>query len=51
MNIRFLSKYFKDLFFEKDINDDIKIYKFKDKSFELYKNFPSNISKCIPIYP
>ena len=46
MNIRFLSKYSEDLFFAKDINDNIKIYKFKDKSFELYQNFPSIITAC-----
>ena len=47
MNIRFLSKYSEDLFFAKDINDIIRIYKFKDKSFELYQNFPNITTKKI----
>jgi len=44
MNIRFLCEYSEDFFFAQDINDDIKIYKFKDKSFEVHKNFASIIS-------
>ena len=39
MNIIFLCNFTKDLFFAKDMNNDIKLYKFKDKSFELYDNF------------
>ena len=44
MNIRFLCEYSEDFFFAQDINDDIKIYKFKDKSFEVHKNFASIIT-------
>ena len=40
MNIRFLCKYSKELFFAADMNNDIKLYKFKDKSFEFYQDFP-----------
>ena len=40
MDIRFLCNYSKDLFFAKDINEEIKLYKFKDQSFEFYQNFP-----------
>ena len=40
MNILFLSEYSEDFFFSKNINNDIKIQRFKDKSFELHKNFP-----------
>ena len=39
MNIIFICKYYRDLFFAKDTNNNIKIYRFKDKSFELYKDF------------
>lgn len=46
MNIRFLCNYSKNLFFAADRNNDIKIYKFKDKSFEIYEEFP-NFSKEI----
>ena len=40
MNISFLCNYSKDLFFAKDIYKNIKLYKFKDKSFEYYQDFP-----------
>ena len=46
MNIRFLCNFSKDLFFVSDRNNDINLYKFKDKSFELYEKFP-NLSKEI----
>lgn len=41
MNIRFLCNFSENLFFAADRNNDIKLYKFKDKSFELYENFPN----------
>ena len=40
MNINFLCNYSKDLFFAKDVKNNIKIYKFKNKSFEFYQDFP-----------
>ena len=52
MNIRFLCKYSKSLFFAADMNNGIKLYKFKDKSFELYEdipNFPKDIIGMIKL--
>lgn len=52
MNIRFLCKYSKSLFFAADMNNEIKLYKFKDKSFELYEdisNFPKDIIGMIKL--
>jgi len=40
MNINFLSNYSKDLFFAKDISKTIKLYRFKNQSFEYYQDFP-----------
>ena len=40
MNINFLCNYSKDLFFAKDANNNIKLYQFKNKSFESYQDFP-----------
>ena len=47
MNIRFLCKYSKDLFFAKNMKNEIKLYKFKDKSFELFQNFPYSTNENI----
>ena len=40
MNINFLCNYSKDLFFAKDVNNNIKLYQFKNKSFEFHQDFP-----------
>jgi len=40
MNTNFLCNYSKDLFFAKDVNNNIKLYQFKNKSFEFYQDFP-----------
>ena len=40
MNINFLCNYSKDLFFAKDVNNNIKLYQFRNKSFESYQDFP-----------
>ena len=47
MNIRFICKYSEDLFFAKDVNNDIKLYKFKDKSFEFYQDFSFSTKEII----
>ena len=47
MNIRFLCNYSKDLFFAKDKNDNINIYKYKDKAFEFYQKFPLSTKEMI----
>ena len=52
MNIRFLCKYSKSLFFAANMKNEIKLYKFKDKSFELYEelpNFPKDILGMIKL--
>ena len=40
MLIVFLCHYTDDLFFAKDSNGEIKVYQFKDKSYQLYQKFP-----------
>jgi hypothetical protein len=40
MNIKFLCNYTEDLFFAKDIKNTIKLYQFKNKSYEFYQDFP-----------
>jgi hypothetical protein len=40
MNINFLCNYSKDLFFAKDVKNNIKLYQFKNKAFESYQDFP-----------
>ena len=47
MDIRFLCNYSKDLFFAKDANEEIKLYKFKDQSFEFYQKFPFSPEEII----
>ena len=40
MNIKFLCNYSEDLFFAKDVKNNIKLYQFKNKAFESYQDFP-----------
>ena len=40
MNINFLCNYSKDLFFAKDMSKKIKLYKFRNTSFQFYQDFP-----------
>ena len=40
MNIKFLCNYSEDLFFAKDLKNNIKLYQFKNKAFESYQDFP-----------
>lgn len=49
LNIRFLCNYNNDLFFAKDLNGNIKLYKFKGKSFEFYQDFPLSTKDIIGI--
>ena len=45
MNIKFLCNYSEDLFFAKDVKNNIKLYQFKNKAFESYQDFPLSKSE------